>query len=46
MAMPNIAQIAKLPGIAGLTWKQLGVLAAFGVVIGLVLALTASIRVS
>ncbi len=46
MAMSRITPYTNLPAIVGCTWKQLGLLAAFGAVIGLVLALTVSLSVS
>ena len=38
--------LANLPAVVGYTWKQLGVLAALGVAIGLAMTLTISLAVS
>ena len=46
MAMSRIASYTNLPAVVGCTWKQLGLLAAFGAVVGLILALTVSLPVS
>jgi len=41
-----LANITNLPAIVGFTWKQLGLLAVFGLTIGLALALAISLPVS
>ncbi len=46
MDMLHLTPITNLPAIVGCTWKQLGLLVAFGAAIGLVLALTVSLPVS
>jgi hypothetical protein len=46
MAVLNIAHITKLPTVVGFTWRQIALLAALGVAIGLALALTVRIPVS
>ena len=42
----NMLPLTNLPAVIGFTWKQLGLLAALGVVIGLVLTLIISHKVS
>jgi hypothetical protein len=41
-----ISNLANWPTVTGFTWKRIALLAAFGVSLGLVLALTVSLPVS